>query len=221
MSEQTPSKGIEDEVPSIRWAVLLGLHLVAFVLEPVSGSSKASEAISLGLFQIAVVGALFISATPSRFRKLCLGVSALWFVASIVAVSLVPLNGLVATLSVILLVASLIATFGNLIRRGKRDLDRLLGAVFGYLLLAMVWAVLFVQIERWSPGSFVLPDQTDLWSTMIYYSLVTLTTLGYGDVLPATPLAQIAAGLEAVVGVLYIAVMVGSIVGAFSSRNGK
>jgi voltage-gated potassium channel len=129
------------------------------------------------------------------------------------------LQGTVAVLSAALLAASLVVTIGNLLKQGRDDIEALLGGIFGYLLLAIVWAVLFVWIERWKPGSFVFAEQSDLSSTMIYHSLVTLTTLGYGDVLPSTPIARLAAGLEAVVGVLYIAVMIGSIVGTYKSRG--
>ena len=78
-----------------------------------------------------------------------------------------------------------------------------------------------VQIERSHPGSFLLPDGSDSWAIMLYYSLVTMTTLGYGDILPLTPLAMMAAGFEAVIGVLYIAVMVGSIVGNLKANRAR
>ena len=86
-------------------------------------------------------------------------------------------------------------------------------------MLGMVWAMLFIQIESWQPGSISFTDGADIWSTSIYYSLVTLTSLGYGDILPISPLARVVAGLEAVVGVLYIAVMIGSIVGTYKGAG--
>ncbi|WP_432653391.1 potassium channel family protein [Ruegeria atlantica] len=59
------------------------------------------------------------------------------------------------------------------------------------------------------------PSDADLWSASIYFSLVTLTPLGYGDILPVSAVARISAGFEAVSGVLYIAIMIGSIVGTY------
>jgi hypothetical protein len=62
---------------------------------------------------------------------------------------------------------------------------------------------------------------SDIWSSVVYYSIVTITSLGYGDILPISPLARMVAGFEAIVGVLYIAIMIGSIVGKFqTSDNG-
>ncbi len=203
----------------IRWGILLGLLLTIFILEPVFGSSLLTEIASIELLQITVVGALFASVPPGRFRHLWLWASGIWILASVVVLLIAPFNGAVAVLSAALLVASLVATFGNLMKRSHGDIDTLLGGIFGYLLLAMVWAVLFVRIERWNPGSFTFAEQSDLSSTMIYFSLVTLTTLGYGDVQPSTPIAQVAAGFEAVVGVLYVAVMIGSIIGTYQNRG--
>ena len=56
---------------------------------------------------------------------------------------------------------------------------------------------------------------------MLYYSIVTLTTLGYGDILPTNSLAMMAAGFESIVGVLYIAVMIGSIVGNLKASTDR
>jgi voltage-gated potassium channel len=203
----------------MRWGILLGLLLTVFFIKPVFGSSLLTEMVSIAMLQFTVVGALLISAPSRRFRVMFLGLSGIWFLASELALVNARFDGTVAVLSAALLAASLIVTFGNLMKRGHGDIEALLGGIFGYLLLSMVWAVLFVWIERWEPGSFVISEQSDLSSTMIYYSLVTLTTLGYGDVLPRTPIAELVSGLEAVVGVLYVAVMIGSIVGTYRNRG--
>jgi len=58
-----------------------------------------------------------------------------------------------------------------------------------------------------------------LFHRFVYFSLVTLTTLGYGDIAPATPLAGILATLEAVVGVFYIAILVAALVGDFMATR--
>lgn len=199
--------------------MLLILLLVAMGLDPVLGSSWLTELTRLALLQLSVVGALFMSAPAGRLRTICFVVSGIWFVAAIVTLVFAPFHGLLAILSVLMLFASLLATFANLITREEVDLDSLLAGVYGYFLLAMVWAILFIQIERWSPGAFILPEGHELTSEMIYFSLVTLTTLGYGDVLPETPAAQFAAGLEAAVGVLYVAVLIGSMVGSYRERR--
>ncbi len=214
-----PLEDGDEMTTGIRWMVLLALMISAFILEPLFGSSTTMELLSLAMLQASVVGALFVSSPPRNFRVLFLFVSLVWFASVVVATAVTPLHGLTSAGSAILIFAALGATFANLMRAKAGNVDNLLGAVFGYLLLSAAWAILYVQIERWQPGSFSYRAEAELWPEMLYFSFVTITTLGYGDTLPVTTLAQTAAGLEAVVGVLYVAVMVGSIVGTFQARN--
>ncbi|MFC3615309.1 potassium channel family protein [Lutimaribacter marinistellae] len=214
----TPSSRAEtlsDANSGARWGGLLSLLIVAILVVPLFGSTVVTELSSLALFQVAVIGALAHAAAPGRHRVFFFGISAAWFVLITISTAVDALFGPAMLLSAILLIAALWATFANLVDARAGNIDNLMGAVFGYLLLAVAWAILFMQMERLHPGSFTIEENADLSSTMIYFSLVTLTTLGYGDILPQTRLAEIAAGLEAVVGVLYIAVMVGSIVGTY------
>jgi len=100
--------------------------------------------------------------------------------------------------------------------------DTILGAICAYLLLGMVWAMAFSLIEVLAPGSFLHGGQP-LVATFpearqpalprfIYYSFVTLTTLGYGDITPGSSPAAAFSSLEAVTGQLYIAVLIARLV---------
>jgi uncharacterized membrane protein len=77
----------------------------------------------------------------------------------------------------------------------------------------------------WDPGSFVLPAGVDgrtadaLQSDMTYFSLVTLATVGYGDILPATHTARMVAMFQAVVGQFYLAVVVALFVGTYAAQR--
>jgi hypothetical protein len=68
------------------------------------------------------------------------------------------------------------------------------------------------------PGELLLADHMLIPEFVYYYSLVTLTTLGYGDIKPVTPLAQAFAALEAVMGQLYLAVLIARLVGLLATR---
>lgn len=202
-----------------QWGVLLVFLMLAFLAEPILGDTVDTEAMSLVLFGGSVIGAAFLFSERPLVRLVGGAFSLLWLVCSVATYMGAPLQGAVAGLSGALVGGALLATFHHLITTRESNLQALLAAVFGYLLLAMAYAILFVHMERFQPGSFLLPDDSGLWSSMVYYSLVTLTTMGYGDILPLSPRARIAAGFEAVAGVLYIAVMVGSIVGGFHSNR--
>jgi hypothetical protein len=99
---------------------------------------------------------------------------------------------------------------------GHYDFNRIVGAVCIYQLLGLIWAVLYAGVEIVSPGA--LGDLTMASGSeirdFIYFSFVTLTTLGYGDYAPQGPLVRALAYSEAVVGQLYVAIVIASLVGA-------
>jgi hypothetical protein len=96
--------------------------------------------------------------------------------------------------------------------------DTLCGAASVYILTGIAWVPLYIAVENGYPGSFNLtPDAvSDLgknWDDLLYFSFTTLTTLGYGDIAPQSAQARSLANLEAINGVLYIAVLVSKLVG--------
>ena len=122
--------------------------------------------------------------------------------------------------AVLLALGVLRLTLMALFTREARGADALAGAAFGFLLLAVVWALVFIAIETLAPGSFRLIDGGGSnEAQLFYFSLVTITTTGYGDVVAATPATRLLAGFEAVTGTLYIAILIGRLLGvAFEAR---
>jgi voltage-gated potassium channel len=102
--------------------------------------------------------------------------------------------------------------------------NRLVGAVCVYLLLGVIWAIVYTLIELVLPGSFngFSPMDDFGWdSEWLYFSFVTMTTLGYGDILPISGTARGLAYMQAIVGQFYIAVLVAGLVGAYVSRRNE
>ena len=91
-------------------------------------------------------------------------------------------------------------------------------AVNVYLLLGLLWATLYLAIDAFTPGSIQIGHSGDRQTELLYFSLVTLSTIGYGDVVPLGGEARILAALEGVTGVLYIAITVALLVGRFRSE---
>jgi len=109
-----------------------------------------------------------------------------------------------------------ILILGFILRARQVDLGIVLGSVCVYLLLALMWGVGFGLIERLDPGAFAIPPLAmgeTIRNALQYYSFVTITTLGYGDIQPVTPLARMVSVVEAVVGQIYLVVLVARIVG--------
>lgn len=100
--------------------------------------------------------------------------------------------------------------------------NRIVGAICIYLLLGMLWALFYTVIELLVPGSFsgLSPKEYQGWdSDWLYLSFVTMTTLGYGDVLPVTAVARATAYMQAIIGQFYIATLVAGLVGAFIAQQ--
>jgi len=99
---------------------------------------------------------------------------------------------------------------------GAVDANRIVGAICIYLLMGLIWTLMYLFIAQAIPGSFNGVEQMvwyDNFADVAYYSFVTLTTLGYGDISPVAPIARFLVYMEAVVGVFYMAVLVASLIG--------
>lgn len=112
----------------------------------------------------------------------------------------------------------------HVLENERVTIDKISAALCVYLLLGLTWALMYNLLERFEGGSFLFqgsplpPVNGSEYSSQefmrwIYYSFVTLTTLGYGDVVPATSKAQGLATLEAIIGQFYLAVLVARLVG--------
>lgn len=99
----------------------------------------------------------------------------------------------------------------------RADFDILSGGVSVYLLIGLAWASLHTLVERTVPGSFLnlATSSETLTVDAIYFSLATLTTLGYGDIAPISTMARMLAVLEAVTGVVYLAILIPSLVSLY------
>ena len=106
-------------------------------------------------------------------------------------------------------------------------LDTVAGAACVYMLLGLVWGYLFLVLESWRPGSFHVPPDWiasspgSLRATLVYFSFSTLTTVGYGDIHPNDPQAGSLCAAEALIGQLYLAIMIARLVGLHATRMGR
>jgi hypothetical protein len=94
-------------------------------------------------------------------------------------------------------------------------------AVLVYVLATFVWAFLYAVLEMLAPGSFSYPEghTREFLFQFIYFSIVTITTLGYGDILPLSQEASALAMVEALMGQMYLVVVVAWLVGMHVSRR--
>lgn len=130
-------------------------------------------------------------------------------------------------ITVLWIVYAVTIIIGDLFRRRDVDVDTILGAMVTYLLVAVAFTMIFEIMELRQPGSFSgVPDDAqshrgELGSSMMYFSLVCITTMGYGDIVPLSNLARPLAVLEGVFGQFYLAVMIARLVGLHIASSHK
>jgi voltage-gated potassium channel len=107
---------------------------------------------------------------------------------------------------------------------GRIEGNTIIGAIAIYLLMGLIWGVLYLlTLEFWHDAfnGISYRSWSDNFSTSLYFSFVTMTSLGYGDISPAVPVSRVLAYLQAISGAFYMAIVVASMVGARVSKNLK
>ncbi len=102
----------------------------------------------------------------------------------------------------------------------KISLEAVSGSIITYFMIAFCFADIFFIINRMSPGAFAGIGDTETMASfrdMLYFSFTTITTLGYGDILPRSEIAKRLVCIEVVTGVLFVAVFIGRIIALFTS----
>jgi Ion channel len=203
---------------------LLVLLLVFLILNPLLEKDQLGEAVLLFSMYATLISAIRALSERTRVRWPA-ALLAAFSILAMTSAHFYPLRPLVivnwAILAVFFALVS-VGLFAYLGRPGAVTDDRIFVSVSLYLLLGMLWFSLYNMLEAIHPGSFVqasTPASSLPRGSMIYLSLATLTTLGYGDIVPMTPISRMVAALEAVAGVLYIAITVARLVSGYRGPN--
>lgn len=182
----------------------LFLHIAAMPVEAVQGLRM--------LVVVVILGLAAWSSSPSRALRI-VGMT----LAGLTAVLI--WNGGSARLAALIISGTygLFVTgvvIADVITQRRVTFQVLCGALSAYLMLALSWALFYMLAESLTPGSFHgLPEgEMPVMQNLQYFSIVTLTTLGYGDISPVTPTAQAMVAVQALVGQLFLAVLVARIV---------
>jgi hypothetical protein len=198
----------EDEGLSIFSALLL---IVLFVLPPLVGTGRRPVAdVAYALLLLSGVQAL----AQRRLVRMLLWPVALVTLAVQFGSWVMPVaEQWVLGTSLLSLLLLLAVVLVQTLRTGPVTFHRIQGAVAAYLLLGVIWAHAYSLVALLRPGAFAgAVASTDDPRGWLYFSFVTLTTVGYGDILPVHPAARSLATLEAVTGPLYLAILIARLV---------
>jgi hypothetical protein len=212
------ARQVRDWMQGRRYALLFGLLLATIAVGPVAAEFGVGRHLLEGFLGLTLLAT--VVPVQSRPQRLALLVAiAITLLLRYVPTPALPGNG--EPLSYLLWSAiALLAAFRALryaLTSLPVDTDHLMAALSAYLLVGVFWGAIYVAVEEGIPGSLLaagsrFPHGMDL-SDGIYFSFVTLATLGYGDITPVTPIARGLAVFEAVVGQFYLAVLVARLVG--------
>jgi hypothetical protein len=205
-----------------RFAIVLVSSLVLVVGQPIAAGlfdEQGSFDLAVSLLIMAVMLLAFEEREHRRIGML-LGLAAFLGLGTARAVYGAANGALLAASYLLTACFFAFALFGivRTVLAGRASTHAIMGAVCGYLLLGIIWSLLYAAVETRAPGSFAIParnsdvGQLDR-STLSYYSFVTLSTVGYGDITPTTRLARTLTWIEAVTGQFYLAVLVAGLVG--------
>jgi hypothetical protein len=161
-----------------------------------------------------------------------------WVTALILAVPASVLNGIFAfrsdsqiavptlVFTILFLGFTLVSLLRAVLRSERITHDTIYGALNVYLLMAIVWGVAYLLLETLQPGALSIdttrhPNHRIDWFDCMFYSFITLTTVGYGDIVPITAHSRSLSILEAVSGTMYVAVLVARLVGLYSATKSE
>jgi len=199
-------------------ALLVLLAILLFVIQPLAEIGIAGRFVSSLFFSLMLVsgvwavagnrssatavGVLVLSALTVRWARLLSGNGSL------------VLSSVLAYVFCIVVAAIVLA---QVFRKGRITFHRVRGAVAAYLLIGMAWAFAYETVALEWPGAFVFPDARTvepegLISHFVYFSFVTLTTVGYGDVTARHPIARSLVTIEALIGQLFPAILLARLV---------
>ncbi len=122
-------------------------------------------------------------------------------------------------LILITLLIFFIGSFSNAAKQvlfvGDIDGNKIIGSLSLYILLGLIWTMIYLLLLAMDPSAFSGIEAANWqqgFARVAYYSFVTLTTLGYGDVLPTNHVAEFFVYMEAIIGVFYMAIIVSSLI---------
>ncbi len=202
--------------------------IIVVAIQSCFDGSVRTERIVVNLSLFALVLSGIRSLSQSRWRTLvalALGVCGLVLSMLTEVYDTLALVDSVYVCYLIILLLLLVSLAESVFSLDPLHRDRIVGAINIYFVMALAWAFAYSLFELHWPGSFAL-TQTDraginhnLINDMFYFSTVTLTTLGYGDVVPLSKPTRTLAAMEAMTGQLYVAVVIAHMVGMRISQS--
>ena len=208
-----------------RFLILLCLILGLLVLVPILNRFVAAR-IFLDLFLTAIVISMVYTISHKKIHLIAgllfsiVTITSRWMQYFYPNKEILAIGMISGALFIAVVIASILVF---MLKSEEVSTEIIYAAILLYLLAALLWAFVYTFLELIDPASFNidLSRTQDYLGVFQYFSFVTITTLGYGDISPVTEVAKAFAVLEAVVGQIYLVVVVAWLVGMHVSRKSR
>ena len=221
-----PGRGAQSltaRVAQNRLFVLLCVLIAFIVFSPIAHLTGLGQGSLTIAFLVVFAAAINASRDPGGWTLIAFAVGVptllLWLARLTLDHPYVDIAGDVFGIGV--LIFTIVVVLRHILMDRATSFDTLCGAAAVYLLFALAWANSYELIAALNPGAFedLSAESSERWNQLVYFSLTTLTTLGYGDIKAIGPFARVWSSLEAATGVLYIAILVARLVALYRREH--
>lgn len=205
---------LEQELPGYRFGIVLFLLFVTFVFLATAPTGSWVRPVTIALQGLTLIAALMASRVRRIFVRLAVVVVIVALVVSLLALATDESagSGLFALVNALLVGAAPAAIATSIWRRRVIDVRTVLGALCIYVLLGMLWSFVYTGVGELGTQPFFAEPAKGSTADYLYFSYVTETTVGYGDLTAAGGLGRALAVLEALIGQIYLVTIVALLV---------
>jgi voltage-gated potassium channel len=213
-SAQTRTNRVARHRAAHSYGLVLGLIIIVFIFTSVAPNTSWADSTLVLLESLTLVVALWTSGIAQTNSKLSIGLVTL---ATLFALALLIFGGtffrsVVLVLAGLLTVATIAAIALGIVDQGEANVKAVTGAVCVYILIGLLFVYIYGVIAVAGSGDFFAQGTDGTRSLRLYFSYVTLATLGYGDYTPAHELGRTLSVVEALFGQLYLVTVVAVLV---------
>jgi hypothetical protein len=207
--------------------MLILLLIMHFILIPIFGSFSFFMVV-LNIFWMLFLVAGIFSLSTSRKQAILISIVPILFILFgwISTFSPSPFTILMhLVLSVATFLLLIILVLLKVFEPGPITLHRVIGSIVVYMLMANLFAIVYLFFYEYIDGSFqiTLPpfESNSLDANFMYFSYITITTTGFGEIVPLHPIARSLVQVEAIIGVLYPVILIGRLVSEANETSNK
>lgn len=205
------------------YGLLLVLLLVDYFLLAGLSNSRGTMMLRVPIVMLTLLLALHTSHAPRGFVRFARAASAFVIVATAVyaITDQRPLVGVVNLLVGLLLITSPFFILRRILGHERVGTETILGSLCVYVLIGLTFATIFIAIDVFGDVNFASPPNMNSAADLLYLSFITLTTVGFGDVVAAHDFARAILVLEAVIGQIFLITLVARLVAMFGEEQRK